>query len=235
MDINVKGYSGVVTNNYQSRTNEAKNKEDNVESNIENNEKIEQTLGKDTFIKSNENEINETYKPSVKKKLTTEEVNALKEQQANSEAELIKNFLKNTIKNQNNILGNTDNSVSSLSDNTKDLLTKVFGSIENAYPPIATTQEGAKAAISKGGAYSVNAVSDRIMKLAHAIAGDDPDKIQEMRDAVEKGFEQARKVFKGATNSELPQISKDTYTEIMNRFDKWQNKDNSETDNDENK
>ena len=40
-------------------------------------------------------------------------------------------------------------------------------------PPVGTTPEEAQAAISPGGAYSVEAVSDRIFGLAEALAGGD--------------------------------------------------------------
>ena len=56
--------------------------------------------------------------------------------------------------------------------------------------------------------------------LASAIAGGDPEKLEQMRAAVEKGFEQAGMTWKDATGqSKLPEISNQTYNEIMNRFD----------------
>jgi hypothetical protein len=82
-------------------------------------------------------------------------------------------------------------------------------------------------AIEEGGAYSVTAVADRIMTMAISIAGDDPSKIQQMRDAVEKGFSEAGLDFNKATNSDLPQICKDTCSEVINRFNKLQNKTSS--------
>ncbi len=88
-------------------------------------------------------------------------------------------------------------------------------------PPVGTTPEEAQAAISEGGAYSVGAVSDRIFGLAEAIAGGDPEKLAKMRDAVEEGFRQAGMVFKEITGKDdMPQITHDTYDEIMSRFDK---------------
>jgi len=60
------------------------------------------------------------------------------------------------------------------------------------------------------------------MTMAIAIAGDDPKKIQQMRDAVEKGFSQAGLEFNKATNSDLPQICTDTQAEVMERFDELQ-------------
>ncbi len=87
-------------------------------------------------------------------------------------------------------------------------------------PEVGTTPEEAQAAISEGGNYSVEAVSDRIFNLASAIAGSNPEMLEEMRSAVEEGFKQAGIAFKDATGKdEMPQITKDTYDEIMSRFD----------------
>lgn len=185
---------------------------------------VPQDLGTDTFVKSIEKDnADSTYRP-LKKKLSTEEVTALKDGQENSKTELIKKFISDTISNQNKLLRKSSESgISGMSKETTDLLTKIFGSIENAYPEMATTPEGAKQSISEGGAYSVTAVADRIMTMATAIAGNDPKKIQQMRAAVEKGFSQAGLDFNKATNSDLPQICKDTYTEVMKRFDELQN------------
>ena len=91
-------------------------------------------------------------------------------------------------------------------------------------PAGGSTPQEAAAAIADGGAYSIDAVATRIFSLAEAIAGDDPEKLQEMRDAVNKGFEQAGFKFQSVTKSGLPQISHDTYDEIMSRFDKLQEK-----------
>lgn len=220
--------TGSATQKISSKSNETNYSKDNIG--------VSQVLGNDSFIKSAENDTqNLTYEP-IKKKLTPEEIKALKDEQAKSEADLIKRFIRDTIKSQNNLLGklnNDNNEMNGLSQTSKDLLVKIFGSLENAYPPIATTPEGAQTAIAEGGPYSVNAVADRIMTLATAIAGEDQDKLQKMRDAVEEGFSQAALVFKDATTSDLPQICKDTYTEIMSRFDKLQNKTGTESQHNE--
>ncbi len=87
-------------------------------------------------------------------------------------------------------------------------------------PEVGTTPEEAQAAISEGGNYSVEAVSDRIFNLASAIAGSNPEMLEEMRAAVEEGFRQAGMAFEEITGkSDMPQITKDTYAEIMSRFD----------------
>ena len=89
-----------------------------------------------------------------------------------------------------------------------------------ALPEVATNAEDAAKAIAPGGAWSVDAVSSRIFDLASAIAGDDPEKLSQMRAAVEEGFKQAGLTWKDATGqSKLPEISTQTYNEIMSRFD----------------
>lgn len=89
-----------------------------------------------------------------------------------------------------------------------------------ALPEVATNPEDAAKAIAPGGAWSVDAVSTRIFDLATAIAGNDPEKLSQMRAAVEEGFKQAGLVWKDATGQDnMPEISKQTYNEIMSRFD----------------
>ena len=226
MVMNITSDKGINTVNYKTANDTQKvDNKNNINSETEKTQAITQTLGTDTFVKSTEEDTKtSTYKPE-KKKLTTEEVKALKEEQENIKANLIKKFISDTINNQNKLLGkSTENGNNEISQESRDLLTKIFGSLEKAYPKIETTPEGAQAAIAEGGAYSVNAVADRIMTMATAIAGDDSNKLQQMRDAVEKGFTEAGLTFKDATDSDLPQICKDTMTEVMNRFDKLQNK-----------
>lgn len=226
MSIDNIGSNSINTSNYSSINDRKKveNKNEESSSTSKGKEGI-QNIGTDTFIESKEQDTtNSTYRP-VKKKLTLEEIKAIKEEQQNLKADLIKRFISDTINNQNKLLGkSTGSNINEMPKETTDLLTKIFGSVEDAYPPLATTQEGAQQAISEGGAYSVTAVADRIMTMAKAIAGDDPDKMQKMRDAVEKGFAQAGLDFSKATKSDLPQISKDTYTEVMKRFDELQAK-----------
>ena len=221
MNVDKIGTEGNNTSNYNV-TKSIKNA-DNCDTSK--NQEVTQELGTDTFVKSTtKDEVNPTYKP-VKSKLTTEEIKAIKEDQQNSKEDFIKKFISDTINNQNKLLGKSnEGEIDDKSKASSDLLTKIFGSLEKAYPPIATTPEGAKQAIAEGGAYSVNSVADRIMTMAKAIAGEDPKKLQQMRVAVEKGFSQAGLDFNKATNSDLPQICKDTCNEVMKRFDELQNK-----------
>ena len=85
-------------------------------------------------------------------------------------------------------------------------------------PTLAETQEEAEAAISEDGDWGVNAVATRIMDMAVGLSGGDASKISILRSAVEKGFSQASEVWGG----ELPSVCNDTYEEISNRFDYWE-------------
>ncbi len=90
-------------------------------------------------------------------------------------------------------------------------------------PSVATTPEEAKQAIGEGGDWSVDAVAGRIMDMATSIAGGDEAKLEQMRTAVQKGFEQAGAAFnKVYGTQDMPQITKDTQDEVMKRFDSVQ-------------
>ncbi len=87
-------------------------------------------------------------------------------------------------------------------------------------PEVATNPEDAAKAVAEGGDWSVSAVSDRIFNLAEAFAGGDPEKLEEMRAAVEEGFKQAGVQWNNMTgNSSMPDITTQTYNELMHRFD----------------
>lgn len=78
------------------------------------------------------------------------------------------------------------------------------------------TKAQAQADIAEDGYWGVNATSDRIVDFAVALAGDDPEMLEEMRAAFQKGFDQATKTWGG----ELPDISQRTYDAVMKKFDK---------------
>lgn len=76
-------------------------------------------------------------------------------------------------------------------------------------------------AISDGGEYSIDAVATRIMDMAEALAGGDQTKLAMLREAVTAGFSDAAKKL-GLKDEEMPDITKETYAEVMNRFDAWE-------------
>ena len=79
----------------------------------------------------------------------------------------------------------------------------------------AATKAQAQADIAEDGYWGVQQTSDRILDFAKALAGDDPEKLENMRAAFEKGYKQAEKTWGG----ELPDISKQTFDAVMKGFD----------------
>ena len=59
----------------------------------------------------------------------------------------------------------------------------------------AATKAQAQADIAEDGYWGVEQTSDRIIDFAKALTGGDPDKIEEMKEAFEKGFKQAEKTW----------------------------------------
>ncbi len=87
----------------------------------------------------------------------------------------------------------------------------------------AETKKKAQEDISEDGYWGVKQTSDRIVSFATSLAGNDPDALEEMKDAFVKGYKQAEKQWGG----ELPEISQKTYDAVMEKFDKLMNKDNA--------
>ena len=81
----------------------------------------------------------------------------------------------------------------------------------------AETAAQAKADIAEDGYWGVNQTSDRLVEFAKAAAGGDSSKIEKMRNAIQKGFDAAKKLWGG----ELPGISQDTYDATMKKLDQW--------------
>lgn len=77
------------------------------------------------------------------------------------------------------------------------------------------TIEQAQADIAEDGYYGVTQTSDRIIDFATALTGGDPEKMQEMKEAFEKGYAEAEKTWGG----ELPEICKKTYDAVLEKFE----------------
>ena len=80
------------------------------------------------------------------------------------------------------------------------------------------TAAQAQAAISDGGEWSSDAVSSRLLDMAKALSGGDAKNIPTLRNAVQKGFQEAAKAWGG----KLPGICDDTYDKVMKGFDDWE-------------
>lgn len=102
--------------------------------------------------------------------------------------------------------------------------TETYGKANNIWQFLASgnytvdpaTKAQAQADIAEDGYWGVSQTSSRILDFATALTGGDPDKIEEMRAAFKKGYEQAEKTWGG----KLPEISQKTYDAVMEGFDK---------------
>lgn len=153
------------------------------------------------------------------KGLSAEQVDALKEDLAAQEQTMLNIMIQAMTESNDKLQGWLDEGVGILNFNGVQIDASRF-----ALPEVATNAEDAAKAIAPGGEWSVDAVATRIFDLASAIAGNDPERLSQMKAAVEEGFKQAGLTWKDATGqSKLPEISNQTYTEIMSRFDKRAN------------
>lgn len=73
-----------------------------------------------------------------------------------------------------------------------------------------------EALLGPEGELGIEKTSDRIVDFAIALSGGDKEKAGLLRDAIAKGFEEAEKAL-----GELPEISKQTYDRVMEKFDAW--------------
>ena len=79
----------------------------------------------------------------------------------------------------------------------------------------------AKKDIAEDGYWGAEQTSERILSFAKALAGDDPDKAEELLNAFKKGYSQATKTWGG----ELPSLCSDTYDLVEKKFNDWMNSD----------
>lgn len=84
----------------------------------------------------------------------------------------------------------------------------------------------AQADIAEDGYWGVEQTSDRILDFAKALSGDDSSKADELLNAFKKGFEQATKAW----GKDLPSISQDTYKAVEEKFNKWKNESQTQTE-----
>jgi hypothetical protein len=77
------------------------------------------------------------------------------------------------------------------------------------------TPEAAQELISEDGYFGVEKTSQRIVDFAINAFGADPTKLTQIKDAIEKGFQDAAAVFGG----QLPEISHQTYAAVMEKLD----------------
>ncbi len=75
--------------------------------------------------------------------------------------------------------------------------------------------EEAKQLVAEDGYFGVEKTSQRIVDFALNAYGKDPAKLEAMKSAIDKGFQDAQQAFGGS----LPEISQQTYDAIMEKLD----------------
>ena len=75
--------------------------------------------------------------------------------------------------------------------------------------------------IDEDGFFGVKQTTARIMDFAKALVGENAsdEQIENMRSAVQKGFDEVARMFGGF--DKLPDVTKQTYDAIMSAFDEW--------------
>ena len=79
------------------------------------------------------------------------------------------------------------------------------------------TPEKAQELISEDGYWGVEQTSDRIVQFAISLSGNDPNRLEEIKASIDKGFQMAAKALGGT----LPDISMKTYDAAMDKLDAW--------------
>lgn len=158
----------------------------------------------------------ETKEAEETKGLSDDEIQYLKDSIQMNQQTMLNMMIQALTESNDKLKGWLDEGVGILNFDGVQIDAAKFG-----MPEVATNPEDAAKAVSDDGDWGVNAVATRIFDMASAIAGNDPEKLEKMRAAVEEGFSQAGVVWNNATGlDKMPEITNKTYDEIMSRFDK---------------
>ena len=182
-----------------------------------------QTTGKSTAaetVKADAAKTEETTK-------TTEESGAVYEPSKETEADASKKTYTANTELVNKLKADAEEHNRQLQNIVQQLMTKQGQTYNTAndiwkflasgdYEVDPVTKAQAQADVAEDGYWGVEKTSDRIIDFATALTGGDPSKIEDMRAAFKKGYEQAEKAWGG----ELPEISQKTYDAVMQKFDK---------------
>ncbi len=127
----------------------------------------------------------------------------------NQKSVLLESLVKKLLQGQAGVNGRAGGS---LSDSQ---ITKLKDLIGEGISVDSMSVDSAKAAISDGGYWGVEAVSDRLVDFAVKVSGGDKSKFETMKNAIMDGYREAEKVWGGA----LPQICKDTIDMTMKKLE----------------
>ncbi len=156
----------------------------------------------------NTNNSGVVYEPSSKPAATTQtskkpDANLVAKLKADSDARVsqLKSLVEQMISKQGQTIGKADSIWRFLA--------------EGNFTVDAATKAQAQKDIADDGYWGVEQTSNRIVDFATALAGSDPEKLEKMRDAFKKGFDDATSTW----GKSLPDISQRTYQAVMDKFD----------------
>lgn len=86
-------------------------------------------------------------------------------------------------------------------------------SIEYTAEDVAKAQDD----IAPGGYWSAENTAERLVEFAKSLSGGDPEKIEMLKEAFDKGFKEIENMFGGT----LPDLSYNTYSLTMEKFNQW--------------
>jgi hypothetical protein len=152
------------------------------------------------------------------KGLSDDQINSLKDQMKSVEIDMIRKMIESVNQSFKSTLGSifsTDSDSSTITLSTG----AVLSASDFALPSMPTTQAEAQAAIADGGEWSVDSTASRIVDLSVKIANGDLDMLETMKNSFLSGYKAAASAWGDSTGSNLPSICKDTYNEVLKRFD----------------
>jgi ribosomal protein S17E len=141
-----------------------------------------------TFEKTKQEDIKTTYDKTTIDKLKNE---------SNKSFDTLKKMVEEMLKSQGKAL--------------KDLLPGELVKVDGA------TRAQASQLIADDGPLGIEAMSDKIVDFAKAISGGDKTKLATLKNAIDKGFQEAGRVL-----GSLPEISMKTYDRIMEKLNIWE-------------
>lgn len=133
----------------------------------------------------------------------------------------------NKITDYSAIVSNMKKELSDKNTQLQNLVNQLLGKQANKYTKLAdlyknlevdpATIEQAKKDIAEDGYWGVEQTSDRLVSMAQALSGGDPQKADELINAMKKGFEQATKEW----GEDLPDICKNTIDAAVKKMEDW--------------
>ena len=149
------------------------------------------------------------------------EIARMKAETDSKMVETLKVMVKSQFKGQMTVAENGDTTISGAFELTIKLKYKAkegqqdAGQVNDETSGSDTTESGVPKGLDPY--WSAEQTSDRMLKFAKSLSGDNKEKAELLKNAFLEGYKQAKEAFGGT----LPQVSEDTYKLTVEKFDKW--------------